>query len=72
MSWLQDSFSFTYLRVKQTELRRCIWIGKVLAQTQTPGDLEVKYVWKTVINMGLVTLPLDRGLKLASGLWIAC
>ena len=33
----------------------------VLAQTQAPDDLRVKWESNTVINIGLVTLPLDSG-----------
>ena len=32
-----------------------------------PGDLGVKLVTNALINMGLVTLPLDSGLTLAVG-----
>ena len=42
-------------------------IGRVLAQTQGPGDLGVKSVSNTVIKMGLVMLLLSSGLKLAMG-----
>ena len=42
-------------------------IGRVLDQTQALGDLWVKEVSKTVINIGLVTLSLDGGLKLNVG-----
>ena len=38
-----------------------------MAQTQAPGDLEVKQVPNTFIKMGLVTLLLDNGPKLAVG-----
>ena len=42
-------------------------IGRVLAQTQASCDLGVKLVLGTVVKMGLVTLPLDSGSKLAVG-----
>ena len=40
-----------------------------MAQTQAPGDLGVKYVSKTVINIGLVVQPLDSGPRLVQ-VWL--
>ena len=73
LSWLQGSFRFTYLLAKLMEK----W-PKALH-----SDLEVHWLkprlsvtlgsnkYQTVIKMGLVTLPLDSGPKLAMGQWIA-
>ena len=38
-------------------------IGKVLPQPQASTDTMVKWVSNKVINIGLVTLPLDSGPK---------
>ena len=51
----------------RSELRHHIQNRKGLGSNQAAGDIEVKEVSNTVIKMGLVTLPLDSGPKLAWG-----
>ena len=72
MSWLRALLDLRiYGSVTwRSELRSTLGIGRVLAQTQAPGNLGVKQVSNTVIKMVLVMLPLNSGPKLAVKQWI--